>query len=134
MASKPTREEIIDAINREAWIEGMPNQYWQVDGKVYLSKEEMPEDVMKSFEETDQLIDDYNNQNSKYFVNGIEYNDVNDIPKKYRHKVIQHEYENPNKEKYRITLPRFGPLRIGWKEAIIFYILVFSVLYVLLNT
>ncbi len=130
MASKPTREEIIDAINREAWIEGMPDQYWQVDGKVYLSKEEMPEDVMKSFEETDQLTDDYNNQNSKYFVNGIEYNDVNDIPKKYRQKVIQHEYENPNKEKYRITLPRFGPLRIGWKEAIIFYILVFSVLYV----
>ncbi|WP_027710452.1 hypothetical protein [Zooshikella ganghwensis] len=133
MRSKPTREEIVEAIKRDEWIEGMPDQYWVVDGEVYLSKKEMPSSVKESFDDTDREFEEYNNQKSKYCVNDVEYQDIKSIPAKFRKEVEEFEKENPKQEKYRLTLSGVKPLRIGFKEYLVLNILFFVFLYLYLS-
>ena len=84
---KRTRQEIEHDLLNDIYCEDEPEKYWEVDGEIYFSKDEMPEDILSFVErsgaEGEKLLKRKLNapkQTKKYMVNDIQYDSLDNMP------------------------------------------------------
>lgn len=140
MSSKLTRKEMIDAVKKNQWLNGMPNQYWNIDGEFYFSKNEMPDKVRDNVENDERLasevLEKSKNQKLKFCVNEIEYNSIDEMPSEYQEHIKQQVSERPLQDKYRATIGtnkyfdfEYGPKTIIFLSLVVMVILYFFRMY-----
>jgi hypothetical protein len=101
--SELSRQDIESALREGNYYEGIPDTHWEIDGIIYLSKEEMPEDIRFNVERNVDLLKAYEDQKKRFCVNGIEYDTIEEAPKKYQDN-LRDLVKNNNQEKYRLTV------------------------------
>jgi hypothetical protein len=123
-----SRKEIEEAFLEENSYKKMPDNYWILNGKVYLSKAEMTDEQRLQVEENEAIRLASQNQIKRFCVNEIEYDTIEQVPKKYREQLESMVLENKNREgKYRLTIEE-GDSEIPFHIKVQVFISIFIVL------